>query len=81
MMKAPREFFEVLIQDLPPSEHWYFVMGLPPFATVPFSEIERTPFEGEETWIVGALGTVAGDLTIVETDEVVDEAMKCVSPS
>src|ERR1700691_1548682 len=56
MTNTPWEFFEILIQDFPPSEYWYFVMGLPPLATALFSEIERTPLEVENTRIEGALG-------------------------
>src|ERR1035437_6065848 len=70
MTNTPWEFFEILIQDFPPSEYWYLVMGLPPLATAPFSEIERTPLEVGETRIEGALGGDGFEVVVVVVVEV-----------
>jgi hypothetical protein len=51
------EFFLTLIQDLPFSEYWYFVMGLPPFFMALVSVIDRALLAAEETRIEGRPGT------------------------
>lgn len=66
--KTRCEFFLMMIQDLPFSEYWYFVMGLPPFSMALVSVIDRALLAAEETRIEGRPGT---DLFVALEDWVV----------